>query len=77
MIIIALNVLFFRLPFLVKVLLCVAVPANNIVKQSILPALAAAYSILMKNRYDNLSAFHRLTSIIAIKGGLDERVCLM
>lgn len=56
-------------------MLAVAVPASNVIKETIIPALAASYSILMKNKYDNLSAFHRLTSIIAIKGGLDERVC--
>lgn len=33
-----------------------------------------SYSILMKNKYNNLSAFHRLTSAIATRGGLDERV---
>lgn len=54
-------------------MLAVAVPASNVIKETIIPALAASYSILMKNKYDNLSAFHRLTSIIAIKGGLDER----
>lgn len=30
----------------------------------------------MKHRWDNLSAFHRLTTAIAIKAGLDERVRL-
>jgi hypothetical protein len=55
-------------------MLSIAVPANNVVKESIIPPLAAAYSILMKTKYDNLSAFHRLTTIIATKGGLDERV---
>lgn len=48
-------------------MLAVAVPASNVIKETIIPALAASYSILMKNKYDNLSAFHRLTSIIAIK----------
>lgn len=62
-----------RVPLLVKAMLAVAVPASNVIKETIIPALAASYSILMKNKYDNLSAFHRLTSIIAIKGGLDER----
>lgn len=62
-----------RVPLLVKAMLAVAVPASNVMKETIIPALAASYSILMKNKYDNLSAFHRLTSIIAIKGGLDER----
>ena len=55
-------------------MLCVATPANENVKPSIIPVLASAYSILLKHRYDNLSAFHRLTTVIAIRGGLDERV---
>ena len=65
---------YFRVPYLLKVMLSVAVPANGQVKASIIPVLASAYSILMKHKYDNLSAYHRLTSVIAIRGGLDERV---
>ena len=56
-------------------MLCIAVPVKGKVKESIIPVLASAYSVLMKHRYDNLSAYHRLTTIVAIRGGLDERVC--
>ncbi|KAH3705655.1 hypothetical protein DPMN_080732 [Dreissena polymorpha] len=65
-----------RVPLLLKVILCVATPASKNMKPSILPAIASAYSILMKHKCDNLSAYHRLTTIIAIKGGLDERVSI-
>ncbi|XP_052253275.1 uncharacterized protein LOC127859812 [Dreissena polymorpha] len=65
-----------RVPLLLKVILCVATPASKNMKPSILPAIASAYSILMKHKCDNLSAYHRLTTIIAIKGGLDERLSL-
>lgn len=67
---------FFRVPLLLKVMLCVAVPASGQVKASMIPVLASAYSILMKHKYDNLSAYHRMTSAIAIRGGLDERVSI-
>ncbi|XP_052262524.1 uncharacterized protein LOC127866144 isoform X2 [Dreissena polymorpha] len=62
-----------RVPLLLKVMLCVATPESENMKPSILPAIASAYSILMKHKYDNLSAYHRLTTIIAVNGGLDER----
>lgn len=55
-------------------MLCIATPASENMKSSIIPAIASAYSILMKHKYDNLSAYQRLTTIIAIRGGLDERV---
>ncbi|XP_053373950.1 uncharacterized protein LOC128546711, partial [Mercenaria mercenaria] len=55
-------------------ILNMAVPANENMKQSIIPAIASAYSILMKHKYDNLSAYHRSTTIIAVRGGLEERV---
>ena len=55
-------------------MLCIAVPGNGQIKESIIPVLVSAYSILLKQRCYNLSVHHRLTTIIAIRGGLDERV---
>ncbi|CAG2188523.1 unnamed protein product [Mytilus edulis] len=63
-----------RIPFLFDVLCCVAIPASGKISDGIIPVLASCYSILMKHRFHNLSAFHRLTTIIATKGGLDDRV---
>ena len=65
-----------RVPFLLRVLCCVAVPANGKVNESLIPVLASAYSILMKHRYNNLSSFQRLTTAVAVRGGLDERVII-
>ncbi|CAG2249230.1 BICC [Mytilus edulis] len=62
-----------RIPFLFDVLCCVAIPASGKISDGIIPVLASCYSILMKHRFHNLSAFHRLTTIIATKGGLDDR----
>ncbi|KAL5013812.1 hypothetical protein ScPMuIL_008082 [Solemya velum] len=62
-----------RIPFLFNVLCCVAIPASEKISRGIIPVLASCYSILMKHRYHNLSAFHRLTTTITTKGGLDER----
>lgn len=64
-----------RVPLLLEVLCCAAIPANGKVAPSLIPILAASYAILMKHRFHNLSAFQRLTTAIAIKGGLDDRIC--
>lgn len=66
-----------RVPLLLEVLCCAAIPANGKVAPSLIPILAASYAILMKHRFHNLSAFQRLTTAIAIKGGLDDRNCFL
>lgn len=64
-----------RMPHLLEVMCCVAVPENGKLSPSIIPVLAACYSILMKHKYSNLTAFHRLASAsaIAVEGGLNDR----
>ncbi|KAK6175941.1 hypothetical protein SNE40_014314 [Patella caerulea] len=62
-----------RVPLLLDAMLCVAVPNSNIIPASIIPSLATCYSILLKLRYNNLSAFHRMVSAITLKGGLNDR----
>lgn len=64
----------FRMPHLLEVMCCVAVHENGKLSPSIIPVLAACYSILMKHQYSNLSAFHRLASAIAVEGGLNDRL---
>ena len=69
----------YRIPYLLDVLCAVAIPESGKVSESLIPILASCYSILMKhkyNKYNNLSAFHRLTSDIATDGGLSDRVSL-
>ena len=66
---------FCRLPQLFDVLCAVAVPQFGCFKADMIAPMAACYSILMKMKFSNLSAFHRLSTAITTKGGLDERVC--
>lgn len=56
------------MPHLLEVMCCVVVPENRKLSPSIIPVLAACYSVLMKPKYSNLSAFHRLASAIAVEG---------
>lgn len=65
---------FCRLPFLLQVFMTIAVPNSQKIKPSIIPVLASCYAILMKNRSQYLTVFHKMTSAIAAEAGLDDRV---
>lgn len=54
--------------------LAISVPNSDKINSSLIPVLATCYSILMKHRSQNLTAFFKMTSPIAAEGGLDDRV---
>ena len=68
------QTIFYRLPFLLQVFLAISVPNSDKINSSLIPVLATCYSILMKHRSQNLTAFYKMTSPIAAEGGLDDRV---
>ncbi|XP_056022976.1 uncharacterized protein LOC130055197 [Ostrea edulis] len=61
-----------RLPFLLQVFMTIAVPNSQKIKPSIIPVLASCYAILMKNRSQYLTVYHKMTSAIAAEAGLDD-----
>ena len=46
---------------------------THIGKEKVAP-MAAAYAILMNARNEKLSAWHRLTTIVALRGHMDDSV---
>ena len=54
--------------------LAISVPNSDKINSSLIPVLATCYSILMKHRSQDLTVFYKMTSAIAVEGGLDDRV---
>jgi hypothetical protein len=66
----------FSTPFLFDVLKTVVLGSSKSDNPSIeqLSAMATAYAVLMKARYNKLSAWHRMTTAVAIRGHLEDTV---
>ncbi|XP_060572948.1 uncharacterized protein LOC132730884 isoform X2 [Ruditapes philippinarum] len=60
-----------RIPFVLDLLTVMTTAGKEPAESKIAP-VAAAYSILMNSRNNQLSAWHRMTTFVAIKGHLDD-----
>ncbi|KAH3787044.1 hypothetical protein DPMN_165163 [Dreissena polymorpha] len=60
-----------RLPFLFRIIATVATGGKELQGTKIAP-VATAYAVLMNAHSDKLSAWHRMTTIVAIKGHLED-----
>ncbi|KAH3700473.1 hypothetical protein DPMN_075452 [Dreissena polymorpha] len=65
--------LFFSLPFVLDLFCTIAIAGQNPSANKIAP-IVAAFAILMNARNEKLSAWHRLTTVVSIKGHLDDSV---
>ena len=66
--------LFHIVPLLLDLLVTTAATWRNKPGESVIPALCAAYAVLMKCIDAHLSAFHRMVSVVLIKGHCDDEV---
>ncbi|KAH3814500.1 uncharacterized protein LOC127835962 [Dreissena polymorpha] len=60
-----------RLPFLFRIMATIATGGKELQGTKMAP-VATAYAVLMNAHSDKLSAWHRMTTIVAIKGHLED-----